>query len=44
MDTERKEGLARCNLDQLEGKQVENEPHVTMYLITVNETELTKQL
>ncbi len=38
------ENLARSNLDQLEGKQIEKELHVAAYLNTVKNSELTKQL
>ncbi len=38
------EHLARCNLGQLDGKQVEKALHVAAYLNTVKDSELTKQL
>ncbi len=38
------ESLARCNLEQLHGKQVEKELHVAACLNTVRDSELTKQL
>ena len=38
------DSLARCNLDQLDGKQVEKELHVAAYLNTVKDSELTNKL
>ncbi len=38
------EGLARCNMDQLESKQIKNELRIALYLNTVKKTELVKQL
>ncbi len=35
--------LARCNLDQLDGKKVQDELQVAIYLDRVQDTELTKQ-
>ena len=36
--------LARCNMDQLESKQIESELQIAIYLTTVKEVELEKQL
>ncbi len=38
------DGLARCNLDELEGKQIKDELQVAIYLQTVRDNELTKKL
>ena len=38
------DGLARYNLDELEGKQIEDELQVAIYLQTVRDNDSTKQL